>query len=74
MCGACCIAISISSIIPALKRGKKAFERCPHLTSENRCELFGKPQRPKVCSEYLPEMLFCGNSFEEAIQILTKLS
>jgi len=73
ICGACCIAISISSIIPGTGRPKAAGERCVHLLEDEKCELFDKPERPKVCSEFLAEPLFCGENREEAMEILTKL-
>jgi Fe-S-cluster containining protein len=43
-CGACCIAISISSPIPGMPQGKRAGERCLHLRADNLCGLFGKPE------------------------------
>ena len=66
MCGACCTAISISSLIPGLGRGKMAGERCPHLSDRNLCNLFGKDNRPKVCSSYSANVEICGNNAEEA--------
>ncbi|MBI5153012.1 MAG: YkgJ family cysteine cluster protein [Parcubacteria group bacterium] len=65
-CGACCIAISISSPIPGMPSGKPAGVRCPHLTKENLCALFGKPERPEICSRLAPAREFCGESREEA--------
>ncbi len=47
-CAACCIAPSISSFIPGMPKGKKAGERCVQLDDSNLCQLFGKPERPKV--------------------------
>ncbi len=73
MCGACCIAISISSIIPELNRGKRAGERCIHLGEDNLCKIFNRADRPKVCGDFQAEELFCGNSREEAMEILCKL-
>jgi hypothetical protein len=26
--------------------------RCPHLTEENRCDIYGQPPRPRECREY----------------------
>ena len=49
-CGACCIAWSISSPIPGMPNGKPAGVRCVQLTSDNKCKLFDKPERPLVCS------------------------
>jgi len=63
-CGACCIALSISSL------DKPAGRRCEHLTEDNLCALWGKPERPEVCSAYRPDPLFCGGSFEEALALM----
>ncbi|MEE4465596.1 YkgJ family cysteine cluster protein, partial [Azotobacter chroococcum] len=49
-CGACCIAPSISSPLPGMPLGKPAGERCLHLSVDNLCALFDKPERPAVCS------------------------
>lgn len=71
-CGACCIAISISSSIPGLANGKPAGERCLHLDDNNCCKIFESPLRPKVCEGFSAEELVCGKSFEEAMRILTE--
>lgn len=73
-CGACCIALSISSPIPGMVDGKPSGVRCPHLTEDNACALFGDPLRPKVCSDFKPDPEFCGNNREEALSILFSLS
>ncbi len=72
-CGACCIAPSISSSIPGMPDGKPSNVRCIHLTQNNLCELWGKPERPKVCIDCKADEMFCGNSFEEAIKIFLEL-
>jgi len=72
-CGACCIAISISSSIPGMEGGKKAGVRCIHLLDDYKCALFGDPSRPKVCSDYRAEPDFCGSDREEALKILYTL-
>jgi len=72
-CGACCIAISISSSIPGMEGGKKAGVRCIHLLDDYKCALFGDPSRPKVCSDYQAEPDFCGSDREEALKILYTL-
>ncbi|HLP73432.1 MAG TPA: YkgJ family cysteine cluster protein [Bacteroidales bacterium] len=69
-CGACCIAISISSPIPGMPEGKPAGVRCIHLHDDYRCALFADPSRPKVCGDYVAEELFCGKDREEAMKIL----
>ena len=72
-CGACCIAISISSQIPGMANGKQSGERCIHLLKDYRCALFGNPERPKVCGDYQAEIDFCGNNRNEALKILYSL-
>ena len=67
-CGACCIAPSITSAIPAvptaeaprLAQGKAAGERCVQLTDDNRCAIFGDPPRPSVCVTLRASVEMCG--------------
>jgi Fe-S-cluster containining protein len=73
-CGACCIAVSISSPIPGMLEGKPAGVRCIHLQDDYRCALYNSPDRPKVCGDFKAESEFCGNSREEALRILFSLS
>lgn len=72
-CGACCIAISITSPIPGMPDGKPAGIRCVQLTDDNRCQLFGLPERPPVCIALRPTEEMCGSTTEEAMQYLTWL-
>ena len=72
-CGACCIAISISSPIPGMPEGKPAGIRCLNLDDDFRCRLYGTPERPSVCIKFKAEPLICGNSREQAMDILTEL-
>ena len=53
--------------------GKPAGVRCIQLTPDNRCRLFGRPERPAVCTGLVPSREMCGNSFEEAMRHLTLL-
>ncbi len=53
--------------------GKRAGERCVQLTDDNRCKLFGSPERPAVCNNLKPTLEMCGNSFEEAYAYLAHL-
>jgi len=73
-CGACCIAVSISSPIPGMPEGKPAGVRCIHLLDDYRCAIYNSPEKPLVCSDFIPEPEFCGNDREEALQILNHLS
>lgn len=72
-CGACCIALSISSPIPGMPDGKPAGVRCIQLTDDNRCKLFGKPDRPDVCVRLRPEPEMCGETAEQALAYLIRL-
>lgn len=40
--------------------GKPAGMRCVQLTSDNRCRLFGRPERPRVCVGLRPSVEMCG--------------
>ena len=72
-CGACCIAPSISSPIPGMPNGKKAGERCIQLDQQNRCMIFGQPERPAVCALLQPDIEMCGASDAHAFAWLTQL-
>ena len=70
-CGACCIAPSISSEIPGMPGGKPAGTACIHLQEDYSCGIYER--RPKVCRDFRAEELVCGNSREEALEILSRL-
>jgi hypothetical protein len=53
--------------------GKPAGMRCIQLTNENKCMLFEKPERPKVCSSLQQSRELCGESAEEAMEYLNFL-
>lgn len=72
-CGACCIAPSISSAIPGMPAGKPAGVRCVQLTADNRCALFGRPERPAVCVSLRPDVAMCGVREADAFAILSEL-
>lgn len=72
-CGACCIAPSITSPIPGMPSGKPAGVRCIQLDEQNRCKIFGKIERPKVCSGLKATKDMCGTRREEAISYLEEL-
>ncbi|MGE4240103.1 YkgJ family cysteine cluster protein [Ramlibacter sp.] len=72
-CGACCTAPSISSPIPGMPQGKRAGERCAQLDQDNRCRIFGRPERPAVCSSLQPSSEMCGDSREAAERWLLRL-
>jgi uncharacterized protein len=72
-CGACCIAISISSPIPGMPNGKPAGLRCVQLSGDNRCLIFGQPERPATCIALRPSEEMCGSTTAEALVYLTWL-
>jgi len=72
-CGACCIAPSINSPIPGMPDGKPAGMRCIQLDEQNRCMIFGKPERPAFCASLQPSEEMCGESRTDAIEWLSKL-
>ncbi|MCX7250042.1 MAG: YkgJ family cysteine cluster protein [Burkholderiales bacterium] len=72
-CAACCIAPSISSPMPGLPNGKPAGMPCPHLDAEQRCRLFGQPERPAVCGSLPPSREMCGETREQAMIYLQRL-
>jgi uncharacterized protein len=56
-----------------MPNGKAAGETCVQLLDDYRCAIFGDPSRPKVCADFSAEEYACGNSREEAINILSQL-
>ncbi|HUX56103.1 MAG TPA: YkgJ family cysteine cluster protein [Bacteroidales bacterium] len=73
-CGACCIALSISSPIPGMPGGKPSGVRCIHLTDDYKCAIYTNPEKPQVCTDFKAEPEFCGTNREEAMRILGSLS
>ena len=72
-CGACCTAPSITSPIPGMPNGKPAGMRCVQLDEDNRCRVFGKPERPAFCGGLQPSSEMCGESRTQAIAWLDAL-
>ncbi len=72
-CGACCIAPSISSPIPGMPGGKPAGVRCIQLDHDNRCAIFGSPDRPKCCSGLQASAEMCGENRSHALVWITAL-
>lgn len=72
-CGACCTAPSISSPIPGMPQGKPAGVRCIQLLEDNRCAIFGRPERPAVCGGLQPAPEMCGANQAEALAWLERL-
>jgi Fe-S-cluster containining protein len=72
-CGACCIALSISSPIPGMPLGKAAGVRCVQLSVDHRCLIFAEASRPAVCARLRPEPNMCGRSRTEAMHNIAAL-
>lgn len=72
-CGACCIAPSITSPIPGMPTGKPAGVRCIQLLGDNRCAIFGQPERPAFCGGLRPDTEMCGPNRIHALQWLGAL-
>lgn len=72
-CGACCTSPSITSPIPGMPNGKPAGVRCVQLADDNRCKIFGRPERPAFCGGLQPAADMCGDSREAAMIWLTNL-
>lgn len=53
--------------------GKPAGVRCVQLTEDNRCLLYGSPDRPEVCNRLRPMPEMCGSSFDEAMRNIEEL-
>jgi hypothetical protein len=56
-----------------MPQGKPAGVRCVQLTPDNRCALFGAPDRPEVCVNLRPSLEMCGTTDEQAFAWLTWL-
>jgi hypothetical protein len=56
-----------------MPQGKAAGVRCVQLTPDNRCRLFGRPERPQVCVKLRPSEEMCGQTPEEAMVYLEML-
>ena len=72
-CGACCIAPSLSSVIPGMRTGKPAGVRCVQLTEANVCLLYEHPDRPAVCASYQASSEYCGANQKDALRLLGEL-
>jgi len=53
--------------------GKPAGVRCVQLTADNRCQIFGQPDRPEVCNRLRPNEEMCGQNAGEAFVYLIEL-
>lgn len=56
-----------------MPEGKPAGVRCVQLTADNRCAIFGRPERPAVCASLRAEPAMCGSDRTQAMAWLTAL-
>ena len=56
-----------------MPNGKPAGVRCIQLDAQNRCMIFGKPERPAFCASLQPSIEMCGETRLEAMIWLTNL-
>ena len=56
-----------------MPQGKPAGMRCVQLMVDNRCAIFGKPERPAFCVGLKPSDEMCGEDREYALQWLDDL-
>jgi len=56
-----------------MPNGKPANTRCVQLDGDDRCRIFGSPQRPKVCGSLQPSAEMCGEDRVQAIAWLSQL-
>lgn len=56
-----------------MPHGKPAGMPCVQLGDDDRCRLFGKPERPAFCASLQPSAEMCGTHRDQALQILRLL-
>ena len=56
-----------------MPNGKPAGVRCIQLDEEDRCKIFGSPERPAVCGSLPPSREMCGETREQAMIHLQQL-
>jgi hypothetical protein len=56
-----------------MPNGKPAGIRCVQLTADNRCRIFGQPDRPTVCNNLRPSLEMCGTTDDHAYAYLAWL-
>ena len=56
-----------------MPQGKPAGVRCVQLGDDERCRIFGHPDRPAVCAQLRPSAEMCGASRDHALHYLDQL-
>jgi Fe-S-cluster containining protein len=73
-CGACCIALSITSPLPGMPEGKPAGVPCVNLDPETlRCAIWGSEAYPELCRRFRPQREVCGHSAADALRLIGEL-
>lgn len=53
-----------------MPNGKRAGEKCIHLSESNLCSIFNDPSRPNVCGSFQANIDICGKDREEAVSLI----
>jgi hypothetical protein len=56
-----------------MPHGKPAGVRCVQLDEDDRCRVFGRPERPAFCAGLKPSAEMCGETREQAMRWLARL-
>jgi len=56
-----------------MPNGKPAGTKCIHLLDDMKCGIYTHPDRPEVCDLFNADPAVCGDSKEEALQLLAML-
>jgi hypothetical protein len=56
-----------------MPNGKPAGVRCVQLGEDQRCMIFGRPERPAFCAGLQPSAEMCGATREQAMHWLAAL-
>ena len=56
-----------------MPNGKPAGVRCVQLLEDQRCAIFGRPERPACCSGLKASAEMCGTDREHALHWLARL-
>ena len=56
-----------------MPQGKPAGVPCVQLGPDQRCLIFGQPERPAVCASLQPEPAMCGSERAHAMRFLARL-
>jgi hypothetical protein len=56
-----------------MPRGKPGGVACKHLSEDFSCMIYGRADRPKVCTDFKADPEVCGTSRDEALILLGKL-